>query len=113
VDKALLDLWASINLMPLVILKMIGDVEVKSTRMTLQLVDKSIKYLYGVVGDVLIKVDKFTWQVIVDVDEGKLKVRAQDDDVTFNVFGGLKHSNTGKDCLKIDAAKEIHSFAAW
>jgi len=34
-------------------------------------------------------------------------VRAQDDDVTFNVFDGLKHSNTGKDCLKIYAAMEV------
>jgi len=34
-------------------------------------------------------------------------VRAQDNEVTFNVFNGLKHSNTGKDCLKIDAAKEV------
>jgi len=25
-------------------------------------------------------------RVIVDVDKGKLKVRAQDDEVTFNVF---------------------------
>ena len=34
-------------------------------------------------------------------------MRAQDDDVTFNVFDGLKHSNTGKDCLKIYAAMEV------
>ena len=36
-------------------------------------------------------------------DEGKLKVRAQEDEVTFNVFDGLKHSNTGKDCLRTNA----------
>jgi len=46
-------------------------------------------------------------RVIVDVDKGKLKVRAQDDEVTFNVFYGLKHYNTGKDCLKTYATKEV------
>ena len=35
VGKALLDLGASINLMPLSMLKKIGDVEVRPTRMTL------------------------------------------------------------------------------
>jgi len=35
VEKALLDLGASINLMPLSMLKKIGDVEVKPTRMSL------------------------------------------------------------------------------
>jgi len=39
VGKALLDLGASINLMPLSMLKKIGDVEVRPTRMTLQLAD--------------------------------------------------------------------------
>jgi len=45
-------------------------------------------------------------RVIIDVNEGKIKVRAQDDEVTFNVFEGLKHSNTGKDCLRKNIAKE-------
>ena len=40
VERALLDLGASINLIPLSMLKKIGDVEVKPTRMTLQLADK-------------------------------------------------------------------------
>ena len=83
-------------------LRRIGDMEVKPTRMTLQLADRSMKYLYGVAKDVLVKVDKFmfpidflvmdieedievplilgrpfmkTVKVIIDVDDGKLKVR--------------------------------------
>ena len=44
VGKALLDLGASINLMPLSMLKKIGELEIKPTRMTLQLADRSIKY---------------------------------------------------------------------
>ncbi|XP_019429801.1 PREDICTED: uncharacterized protein LOC109337307 [Lupinus angustifolius] len=48
VGKALLDLGASINMMPLSMLKRIGDLEIKPTRMTLQLADRSVKYPYGV-----------------------------------------------------------------
>ena len=55
VGKALLDLGASINLMPSSMLKKIGDVEVKPTRMTLQLADRSIKYPHGIVEDLLVK----------------------------------------------------------
>jgi len=49
VGKALMDLGASINLMPLSALKKIGDVEVSPTRMTLELADRSIKYPHGIV----------------------------------------------------------------
>jgi len=56
---ALLDLGASINLMPLPMLKKISDLEIKPTKMT----DRVIKYPYGVVEDVLVKVDKLIFLV--------------------------------------------------
>ena len=59
VDKALLDLRANINLIPLSMLNKIGKLEIKLTMMMLQLVVRSIKNSYGVVEDVLVKVDKF------------------------------------------------------
>jgi len=48
-----------------------------------------------------------TSRIIIDVDEGKLKVRAQDDEVTFNLFYGLKHSNAWKECLRRYSTKEV------
>ena len=72
VGKALFDLGAGINLMPLSMLKRIGDLEVKSTRMTLQLADRSLKFPYGVTEDVLVKFDKFVFLVdfvIMDIKE--------------------------------------------
>jgi len=72
VGKALLDLGASINLIPLSMLKKIGELEIKPTRVTLQLADRSIKYLHGVVEDVLVKVDKFLFLVdfvIMEMEE--------------------------------------------
>nr|KYP50823.1 hypothetical protein KK1_027388 [Cajanus cajan] len=58
--------------MPLYMLQRIGDVEVKPTRMTLQLTDRSIKYPHGIVEDLLVKVDKFFFPVdfvVMDMEE--------------------------------------------
>ncbi|KAG2409561.1 hypothetical protein LR48_Vigan01g115000 [Vigna angularis] len=63
VGRALIDLGASINLMSLAMFKRIEGLELKPTRMTLQLADKFLKYPYGVVEDVLVKVDKFVFPV--------------------------------------------------
>jgi len=63
VDNALLDLGASINLILLAMLKKIGDLKIKPTKMTLHLANRVTKYPYGVVEDVLVKVDKFTFLV--------------------------------------------------
>jgi len=63
VDNALLDLGASINLIPLAMLRKIGDLEIQPTKMQLQLADRSIKYPYGVVENVLVKVDKIMFPV--------------------------------------------------
>jgi len=70
--KALLDLGASINLILLSMLRRIGEVEVRPTHMTLQLADRSIKRPYGIVEDLLVKVDKFLSPVdfvVMDIEE--------------------------------------------
>ena len=59
IGKALCDLGTSINLMPLSIFNRLGIGKGKPTMMFLQLVDRSIKQPYGIVEEVLIKVDKF------------------------------------------------------
>jgi len=61
--KALVDLGASINLMPLSMPKKIGGLKAKPTRMTLQLADSSIKYPYGMVEDVVVQIDKLKFPV--------------------------------------------------
>lgn len=47
------------NLIPHTIYKRLGLGELKKTRISLQLVDRSIKYPLSVVEDVLVKIDKF------------------------------------------------------
>jgi len=102
--------------------------------MTLKLADQVSKYPYGVIEDVLVKVDKFTFpvdfvvmdmkedeevplilgkpfmktgRIIVDVDKGALQVRTQDEEVTLNIFDGLKNFKAGEECVQKDATKGV------
>ena len=63
VEKALLDLGASVNLLPYSMYKQLGLGELKPTSITLSLADKSIKIPKGTIEDVLIQVDKFYYPV--------------------------------------------------
>ena len=61
--KALCDLGASINLMPLSVFKQLRVGECRPTTVTLQLADRSHAYPEGKIEDVLVKVDKFIFPV--------------------------------------------------
>nr|GEY62084.1 reverse transcriptase domain-containing protein [Tanacetum cinerariifolium] len=61
--KALTDLGASINLMPLSIWKKLGLLKLISTRMTLELANRAICTPTGIARDVFILVGKFTFPV--------------------------------------------------
>ena len=63
VEKALLDLGASVNLLPYSVYKKLGLGELKPTSITLSLENRSIKIPKGTVEDVLIQVDKFYYPV--------------------------------------------------
>ena len=63
VEKALLDLGASVNLLPYSMYKKLGLGELKPTSNTLSLADRSIKIPKGTIEDVLIQVDRFYYPV--------------------------------------------------
>ena len=63
VEKALLDLGASVNLLPYSMYKRLGLGELKPTSITLSLADRSIKIPKGTIEDVLIQVDRFYYPV--------------------------------------------------
>ena len=63
IDKALLDLGASVNLLPYTMYKQLGLGELKPTNITLSLADRLVKILKGIVEDVLVKVDNFYYPV--------------------------------------------------
>ncbi|XP_019435886.1 PREDICTED: uncharacterized protein LOC109342340 [Lupinus angustifolius] len=115
----------------------IGDLERKPTTMTLQLVDRSVKYPYGVAEDVLVKVDKLvfpvdfvimdieedtevplilgkpfikTTRVIIDMDDGKLKLRLQNQEVNFNIFEAMQHPKDKQHYFRVDVIEELYMF---
>ena len=63
VEKALLDLGASVNQLPYSVYKQLGLGELKPTSITLSLADRSIKIPKGTMEDVLIQEDKFYYPV--------------------------------------------------
>lgn len=127
--KALCDLGASINLMPLSVYKKLGLREAKLINITLQLADRSLTCPKGLIEDVLVKVDKFifpadfivldmeedkeipiifgrpflaTGRTIIDVQKGELTMRVQEDRVTFKVFKEIKLPAKNEDCFYIN-----------
>ena len=69
--KALLDLRASVNLLPYLVYKQLGLGELKPTTITLSLADRSVKIPKGIVEDVLVKVHKFYYPVdfvVLDIE---------------------------------------------
>ena len=63
VEKALLDLGASVNLLPYLVYKQLGLGELNPTSISFSLADRSIKIPKGTMEDVLIQVDKFDYHV--------------------------------------------------
>ena len=135
-EKALCDLGASINLMPLSIFKKLGLGEAKPSTVTLQLADRSIKHPRGVIEDLLVKVDKFifpadfivldmeedseipiilgrpflaTGRALIDVQKGELRLRVQEEEVIFNVFNAIKYPRASDSCFRIDEIEAIVS----
>ncbi|RVW13542.1 Retrovirus-related Pol polyprotein from transposon 297 [Vitis vinifera] len=71
VEKALLDLGASVNLLSYSVYKQLGLGGLKPTTITLSLADRSVKIPRGVIEDVLVQVDKFYYPmdfVVLDTD---------------------------------------------
>ena len=106
--------------MPLSMFKRLKLREPKSTKISLQLADRSYQHPRGIIENVLVKVGKFvlpvdfvildmeeddsvpiilgrpflaTGKAQINVQEGELKLRVQGDEITFHVFQPMKHPN--------------------
>ncbi|XP_039140515.1 uncharacterized protein LOC120277731 [Dioscorea cayenensis subsp. rotundata] len=78
-ERALADSGANINVMPYKLFLKLGLEDMRPTRMTIQLADRSIKKPRNVVEDVLVRVDKLIIRVdfiILDVDDDVKEVLA-------------------------------------
>ena len=72
--KALCDSGASINLMPLSVVRRLSLGELTPTPMSLQMADRSMDQPEGILEDVLVKVGKFIFPVdfvVIDIEEDK------------------------------------------
>ena len=113
-EKALCDLGSSINLMPLSAMEKLGIFEVQAVRISLEMADNSRKQAYGLVEDVLVKVEDHyipadfiiletgkcmdesiildrpflaTAKAVIDVDRGELVLQVNEDSLVFNAQG--------------------------
>ncbi|XP_019451855.1 PREDICTED: uncharacterized protein LOC109353958 [Lupinus angustifolius] len=135
IGKALVDLGASVSLMPLSMMRRIWGLQLKPTRMSLQLAYRSNKYPKGVAEDVLVKVDKFVIPIdfdVIDISEyveiplilerpfmrttkmgkdmenGKLIVRVEDDEIHFDIFKAMHHPRDKGQHFQIDILEQIY-----
>ncbi|XLU24114.1 hypothetical protein S245_060180, partial [Arachis hypogaea] len=127
---ALCDLGASINLIPASTIRKLGlTEEVKPTRICLQLADGSTKYPSGVIEDMIVRVGPFafptdfvvlemeehksatlilgrpflaTGRSLIDVQQGEITLRVNDDEFKLNDVKAMQHPDTSTDCMKVD-----------
>jgi len=136
-EKALCDFGVSINLMTFSVFRKLMMKEPKSTTIFLQLIDHFIIYPKGVVEDVIVKVDKFIFladfvvldiekdkdmliilgqpflvigKTLIDVQQGKLTLRLDDQEVVFKVFNSLKHPSVIYSCHVINSIDSLVSL---
>ena len=122
--KALCDLCASINLMPLSMVQRLSLGELTPTAITLQMVDRSMAQPKGVLEDVLVKVGKFIFLVdfvvmkmeedtqfplllgrpflaigasLIDVKKGEPTLRVGNEAVHFNLNKSLTQSDANEE----------------
>ena len=132
IGKTLCDYGASINLMPLSIVKRLSLGELTPTVMTLQMVDITLAQPEGILEDVLIKVGKFIFLVdfmvidiekdkqvplllgrpflaigvaLIDVKKGELTFRVGDEALHFNLNQSLKQPEFDNTDCKIVKTK--------
>ncbi|XP_050876307.1 uncharacterized protein LOC127080012 [Lathyrus oleraceus] len=119
-NKALIDLGASVSLMSLSIYKKLGIGVVQNTRMTLQFTGHSVKKPYGIVEDVLVKIDKFVFPVdfvilempidkeiplilgrpfletgrcFINIEEGTMTLKVYDEELKSDVRNTMRYKN--------------------
>ena len=79
-EHALLDLGASVNLILFSVYQKLGLGELKPTSVTLQLADRSVRELRGIVKDVLVKIEQFYYPVDFIVLDYQLYI------ICFNIY---------------------------
>jgi len=135
-DNAMLDLGASINVMPLLVFTSLHLGSLKSTGVVIQLANRSTVNPAGVLEDVLVHVDKLifpadfyildmkdegmssttiilgrsfmmTTRTKIDVHAGSLTMEIGDEKVQFNVLEAMKHPTEDHSLFCIDLLSNV------
>ncbi|PNY13506.1 hypothetical protein L195_g010162 [Trifolium pratense] len=134
IGRALCDLGASVNLMPLSIMKKLNCGEAKPTRMTLILADRTRVYPHGILEDVLVRVDDTifpadfvimdieeddeapillgrpfltTFKALIDMETREIKFRVDGNEVTFNINNMVPQKKEKPECYKVDIVETL------
>jgi hypothetical protein len=137
IEKALLDLRASVNLLPYSVFQSLNLGELKPTSVTLLLADRSMKVLRGVVENVLVQVDKFIYHVdfvvldtqpvetcnsisvilgrpfratsntLINCRNGLMKLSFRNMTLEMNIFNICKQPGDDNDLQEVDLIEEL------
>lgn len=136
-ERALLDLGASINLMPYTVYEELRLGELKPTSITLQLADRSIRRPRGILEDVLVQVNEFilpadfvvldmedspmpsslpiilgrpfmiTADTKISVKKGTIRMKVDGKKIEFMLSDTIKLPHDNHDCFKIDVVGSV------
>ncbi|CAL9025322.1 unnamed protein product, partial [Prunus brigantina] len=136
-ERALLDLGASINLMPYTVYEELRLGELKPTSITLQLADRSIRRPRGILEDVLVQVNEFilpadfvvldmedspmppslpiilgrpfmiTADTKISVKNGTIRMKVDGKKIEFMLSDTIKLPHDNHDCFKIDVVGSV------
>ncbi|XP_057755836.1 uncharacterized protein LOC130975018 [Arachis stenosperma] len=133
-NKALCDLGASINLMPLSMMRKLDIEELKPTRMSLVMANRSIKTPNGIVENLLVKIGEFifpadfvildteeegsdsiilgrpflhTARAIIDVEKGEMVFRVHNEQMIINVFKSMQNIPEQEEYVKVDMIESL------
>ncbi|XP_021730801.1 uncharacterized protein LOC110697731 [Chenopodium quinoa] len=136
INRALCDLGASVSLMPRSICKKLQMGELKPTRISLQLADRSVKFSLGVLEDVPLRVGKFfipcdfvvmemkedahvpiilgrpflaTAGAIVDMKNGKITFEVDDEKVEYSLLNAMGTPSMGETVCQIDVLDDLQN----
>ncbi|GJV65674.1 reverse transcriptase domain-containing protein [Tanacetum coccineum] len=99
--NALADLGASINLMPYSLYVKLSLENLKPTKMSVRLADRSFQYPVGIAENMLVK-------VVIRVKQRQLNLGVGTERMIFNIDSAMKHSYSNDDtCFSIDVIDEI------
>ncbi|GJW79127.1 reverse transcriptase domain-containing protein [Tanacetum coccineum] len=99
--NALVDLGASINLMPYSLYAKLSLKSLKPTKMSVRLADRSFQYPVGIAENMLV-------EAVIRVKQKQLNLGVETKQMIFNIDFAMKHSYLNDDtCFSIDVIDEI------